>query len=131
MGKRTGRKQRKVNEAINVSCTPSELDSDTQDSQLESSPSSMAEDDHDAGVQFYPPRREPHRWISEDEIPLAELKLRLAKSPQEEGTDDEEDMPLSSIQARLREKNLPQEDGAQFRTEEIDVRAPPSQGSNL
>ena len=41
----------------------------------------MDEDDHD------PPRQELYRWISEDEIPLADLKLRLAKSP--EGTDDE------------------------------------------
>ena len=40
-------------------------------------------------------------YISEDEIPLAELKLRLAKSPEGEGTDNEEDMLLSKIQARL------------------------------
>ena len=80
---------------------------------------------------FYPPRQELHRWISEDEIPLAELKLRLAKSPEEEGTDDEEDMLLSKIQVRLRKKNLPEEGRAQFRTEEIDAGAPPSRGSNL
>ena len=80
---------------------------------------------------FYPPQQELHRWISEDEIPLAELKLRLAKSPEEEGTDDEEDMLLSKIQARLRKENLPQESGAQFHIEEIDAGAPPSWGSNL
>ena len=80
---------------------------------------------------FYPPRQELHRWISEDEISLAELKLRLAKSPEEEGTDDEEDMLMSKIQARLRKENLPQDGGAQFRTEEIDAGAPPSRGSNL
>ena len=109
----------------------SELDSDIQDSELESSPSSIAEDDHDPRVGFYPPRQELQRWISEDEIPLAELKLRLAKSPEEEGTDDEEDMLLSKIQARLRKENLPQKDGAQFRTEEIDAGTPPYRGSNL
>ena len=91
----------------------------------------MAEDDHDPRAGFYPPRQELHRWISEDEIPLAELKLRLAKSPEEEGMDDEEDMLLSKIQARLREENLLQESGAQFRTEEIDAGAPLTQGSNL
>ena len=91
----------------------------------------MVEDDHDASVGFYPPRQELQRWISEDEIPLAELKLRLAKSPEEEGTDNEKDMLLSKIQARLREENLPQEGGAPFRTDEIDAGAPPSQGSNL
>ena len=109
----------------------SELDSDIQDSELESPSSSMAEVDHDPRVGFYPPRQELHRWISEDEILLAELKSRLAKSPEEEGTDDEEDMLLSKIQARLRKENLPQEGGAQFRTGEIDVGAPLSQGSNL
>ena len=114
-----------IGRSINVNCTPLELDSDIQDSELESPPSSIAEDDHD------PPRQELHRWISEDEIPLAELKLRLAKSPEEEGTDDEEDMLLSKIQERLRKENLPQEVGPQFRTEEIDVGAPPSRGSNL
>ena len=80
---------------------------------------------------FYPPRQELHRWISEDEIPLAELKLRLAKSPEEEEMDDEDDMLLSKIQARLQEENLPQEGRAQFCTEEIDAGAPPFQGSNL
>ena len=109
----------------------SELDSDIQDSELESPPSSIAEDDLDPRVGFYPPRQELHRCISEDEIPLAELKFMLAKSPEEEGTDDEEDMLLSKIQARLRKENLPQEGGAKFRTEEIDAGAPPSQGSNL
>ena len=80
---------------------------------------------------FYPPRQELHRWISEDEIPLAELELRLAKSPEEEEMDDEEDMLLSKIQARLQRENLPWEGGAQFHTEEIDAGAPLSQGSNL
>ena len=108
-----------------------ELDSNIQDSELESPLSSIAEDDHDPRVGFYPPRQELHRLISEDEIPLAELKLRLAKSPEEEGTDDEEDMLLSKIQARFRRENLPEEGGAQFRTEEIDVGAPPLRGSNL
>ena len=75
---------------------------------------------------FYPPWQELHRWISEDEIPLAELKLGLAKSPEEVGTDDEEDILLSKIQARLRKENLPQ-----FRTEEIDAGAPPSRASNV
>ena len=91
----------------------------------------MAEDGHNPRVGLYPPRQELHRWIYEDKIPLAELKLRLAKSPEEEGMDEEEDMLLSKIQARWREENLPQEGGAQFRTEEIDAGAPPSQGSNL
>ena len=91
----------------------------------------MAEDDHDPRVGFYPPRQELHRWISEDEIPLAELKLRFAKSPEGERTDDEEDMLLSKIQARLRKENLPQEGGAQFLVEEIDAGTPPSRGSNL
>ena len=66
-----------------LAATPSELDSDIQDSEFESPPSSVAEDDHDPRVGFYPPRQELHRWISEDKIPLAELKLRLAKSPEE------------------------------------------------
>ena len=56
---------------------------------------------------FNPPWQELHRWISEDEIPLAELKLGLAKSPEEVGTDDEEDMLLSKIQAGLQKENLP------------------------
>ena len=73
---------------------------------------------------FYPLRQELHRWISEDEIPFAELKLRLAKSPEEEGTDDEEDMLLSKIQARFRRENLSEEGGAQFCTEEIDAGVP-------
>ena len=80
---------------------------------------------------FHPPWQELHRWISEDEIPLAELKLGLAKSPEEVGTDDEEDMLMSKIQAGLQKENLPQECGAQFRTEEIDAGAPPSRLSNL
>ena len=83
------------------------------------------------GGGFYPPRQELHRWISEDEIPSAELKLRLAKSPEKRGTDDEEDMLLSKIQARVRREKLPEEGGAQFCAEEIDAGAPPYQGSNL
>ena len=39
---------------------PSELDSNNQDSKLESPPSNMAEDDHDPRVGFYPPCQELH-----------------------------------------------------------------------
>ena len=88
------------------------------------------EGNHGSDVKLRPPQRELDGCDSENEIPLEELKLRLAQAPHEEER-DEEDLSLSWMQARLHDRGLSKERRAQLKPEEVNAKAPSPQGPDL
>ena len=86
---------------------PLNQESDLEDSESELPSIKFAEIYHHSEENPCSPQQDLEEWDPEDTLPQAELKSRDGRPPPRE--EDEDNIPLSRIQSRLREKGEPKE----------------------